>query len=63
MRAMPQGRGVQRITVAMSLGSIIGAVIGGLLGLVPVAILKVFLGCVLLAAAGKVALNYGSEAA
>lgn len=52
--AIPQGRGVQRIAIAMSLGSIIGAVLGGLaVGLAPVEFLKVFLACVLLAAAGK----------
>jgi uncharacterized membrane protein YfcA len=54
MGAIPQGRGVQRITLAMSLGSIIGAAIGGLaVGVAPVGFLKVFLACVLLAAAGK----------
>jgi len=59
MGAIPHGRGVQRIAIGMSLGSIIGAVIGGLaIGLAPVAFLKVFLGCVLLAAAGKMALSH-----
>jgi uncharacterized membrane protein YfcA len=44
MGAIPQGRGVQRIAIATSLGSIIGAVIGGLvIGFAPVAFLKVFL--------------------
>lgn len=58
--AIPVGKGVQRITLAMSLGSIIGAVIGGLaLALAPVAFLKLFLGCILLAAAGKTLLARG----
>jgi uncharacterized membrane protein YfcA len=50
----PTGRGVQRITTAMAAGSIIGATLGGLaVAYAPVAFLKVLLGCVLLAAAGK----------
>lgn len=54
MAAIPKGRGIQRIALAMSLGSIIGAAIGGLAaGLAPVGFLKVLLGSVLLAAAGK----------
>lgn len=52
--AIPQGRGIQRITSAMSAGSILGASIGGLaVAYAPVAFLKVFLGCVLIAAAAK----------
>jgi uncharacterized membrane protein YfcA len=52
--AIPQGRGVQRITFAMSAGSILGATLGGLaVAFAPVAFLKLFLGCVLIAAAAK----------
>jgi len=48
------GRGAQRIATAMALGSMIGAVLGGLaVAYAPVAFLKVLLGCVLLAAAAK----------
>ena len=54
--AIPWGRGAQRITTAMAAGSIIGATLGGLaVAYAPVAFLKVLLGCVLLAAAGKTA--------
>ncbi len=54
--AIPRGRGAQRITTAMAAGSIIGAALGGLaVAYAPVAFLKVLLGCVLLAAAGKTA--------
>ena len=46
----------QGITTAMAAGSIIGATLGGLaVAYAPVAFLKVLLGCVLLAAAGKTA--------
>jgi uncharacterized protein len=52
--AIPSGRGVQRITGAMSVGSILGAVLGGLaVSYAPIEFLKVLLGCVLLAAAAK----------
>jgi uncharacterized membrane protein YfcA len=52
--AIPKGRGVQRITSAIAGGSLIGATLGGLaVAYAPVAFLKVLLGCVLLAAAGK----------
>ncbi len=52
--AIPSGRGVQRITAAMSAGSILGAVLGGLMvAYAPVGFLKVLLGCVLIAAAAK----------
>ena len=52
--AIPKGRGVQRTTSAMAAGSIIGAAPGGLaVAYAPVSFLKVLLGCVLLAAAGK----------
>ena len=52
--AIPQGRGIQRITLAMSAGSIIGATLGGFaVAYAPVVFLKVFLGCVLIAAATK----------
>jgi uncharacterized membrane protein YfcA len=51
---LPGGRGVVRITGAMSAGSVVGAVLGGLaVAFAPVAFLKVLLGCVLLAAAVK----------
>jgi uncharacterized protein len=52
--AIPQGRGIHRITFAMSAGSILGATLGGLaVAYAPVAFLKLFLGCVLIAAAAK----------
>ena len=52
--AIPQGRGKQRITFAMSAGSIVGATLGGLaVAYAPIAFLKLFLGCVLIAAAAK----------
>jgi uncharacterized protein len=58
MGALPQGRGVHRITTAMSLGSMVGAAVGGMAAAVaPVAFLKILLGGVLIAAAGKVLLN------
>jgi uncharacterized membrane protein YfcA len=54
--AIPCGRGAQRITAAMGAGSIIGATLGGLaVAYAPVAFLKMLLGCVQLAAAGKTA--------
>jgi len=59
MAAIPRGGGIQRIIFAMSLGSIIGAAIGGLaIGLAPVGFLKVFLACVLLATAVKTILSH-----
>lgn len=52
--ALPRGRGVLRITAAMSIGSIIGAGLGGIaVAIVPIESLKLLLGCVLVAAAGK----------
>lgn len=52
--AIPQGRGIQRITFAMSAGSILGAILGGLaVAYAPIGFLKLFLGCVLIAAAVK----------
>ena len=52
--AIPQGRGIQRITLAMSAGSILGATLGGLaVAYAPRVFLKVLLGCVLIAAAAK----------
>jgi uncharacterized membrane protein YfcA len=52
--AFPRGRGIQRITSAMSFGSILGAGLGGLaLAVVPVESLKLLLGGILVAAAGK----------
>jgi uncharacterized membrane protein YfcA len=55
------GRGAQRITTAMAIGSIIGATLGGLaVAYAPVAFLKVLLGSVLLAAAAKTVTHKGS---
>ena len=52
--AIPQGRGVQRITAAMSAGSILGAIVGGLaVAYAPVEGLKLLLGIVLIGAAAK----------
>lgn len=52
--ALPRGRGVQRITMAMSLGSVIGAGLGGLaVAVAPTETLKLLLGCVLVGAAAK----------
>jgi uncharacterized membrane protein YfcA len=52
--AIPQGRGIQRITFAMSAGSIVGAMLGGFaVAYAPIGFLKLFLGCVLIAAAAK----------
>ncbi len=52
--AFPRGRGIQRIASAMSAGSILGALLGGLaLGFAPVEFLKLLLGGVLIAAAAK----------
>jgi uncharacterized membrane protein YfcA len=57
--AIPQGRGIQRITFAMSAGSIIGATLGGLaVTFAPIGFLKLFLGCVLIAAAGKTMISH-----
>ena len=51
--AFPRGRGVQRITSAMSLGSIVGAGVGGLaLAVVPVESLKLLLGAILATTSG-----------
>ena len=59
--AFPRGRGIQRITGAMASGSIIGAVIGGLaISVVPVEPLKLLLGAVLIAAAGKTLLSHSN---
>ena len=56
--AFPYGRGIQRITAAMSFGSVIGAGLGGLaVAIVPVGSLKLLLGCVLVAAAAKTLLG------
>jgi uncharacterized protein len=52
--AFPRGRGVQRIASAMSLGSVIGATVGGLaIAYAPTGALKLLLGAVLIVAAGK----------
>jgi len=52
--AIPKGKGIQRITFAVSAGSILGATLGGLaVAYAPVQFPKLLLGCVLIAAAGK----------
>lgn len=52
--AIPTGHSVRRITLAMGVGSIVGAVLGGLaLAVAPVELLKLALSCVLVAAAVK----------
>jgi uncharacterized membrane protein YfcA len=57
--AIPQGRGIQRITFAMSAGSIVGATVGGLaVAYAPITFLKVFLGCILLVAAVKTMVSH-----
>jgi len=56
--AFALGRGAQRIVASMSLGSIIGAVAGGLaVAYAPGGLLKLLLGCILLAAAAKTAIE------
>jgi uncharacterized membrane protein YfcA len=56
--AFPHGRGIQRITAAMSFGSIIGAAVGGLaVAVAPTEALKLLLGSVLIVAAAKVLLT------
>jgi uncharacterized protein len=60
--AIPQGRGIQRITFAMSAGSILGATLGGLaVAYAPIGFLKLFLGCVLIAAATKTIANHSGK--
>lgn len=57
--AIPTGRGVRRIVSAMSAGSIVGAVGGGLaVAYAPVGFLKALLACVLIAAAAKTITSY-----
>jgi uncharacterized membrane protein YfcA len=52
--AIPRGRGPQRITIAMGLGSILGSLVGGLAAAAaPMMALKILLALVLLAAAAK----------
>jgi uncharacterized membrane protein YfcA len=54
MGAIPQGHGVRRITVAMAIGSILGAALGGLaVAYAPASVLKLLMGCILLATAAK----------
>ena len=56
--AVPTWTGARRIMTAMAIGSMIGATLGGLaVAYAPVAFLKVLLGCVLLAAAGKTVIH------
>jgi hypothetical protein len=50
--AIPSARGVKRLTAAMSAGSIVGAVLGGL-AVTYVGFLKALSGCVLRATAAK----------
>jgi uncharacterized membrane protein YfcA len=50
--------GARRIVSAMSAGSLIGAALGGIaVGFAPVGAIKAILGCVLIAAAAKVAVS------
>jgi uncharacterized membrane protein YfcA len=57
--AIPSGGGVQRITAAMTVGSIAGAAAGGLaVAYAPAALLKALLGCVLVAAAAKIVASH-----
>jgi uncharacterized membrane protein YfcA len=59
---IPTWQGARRITTAMTAGSIIGATLGGLaVAYAPVAFLKVLLGCVLMAAAGKTLSAHNSK--
>jgi uncharacterized protein len=52
--AIPKGYGVRRIILAMGAGTIVGVVLGGLaVAVAPVELLKLALGCVLIAAAAK----------
>jgi uncharacterized protein len=52
--ALPGRDAVRTVAVPMGIGSIVGAIIGGMLvGILPVPFLKVFLGLVLIAAASK----------
>jgi uncharacterized membrane protein YfcA len=56
--AMETRLGARRIVTAMSLGSLIGAALGGLaVGLAPVEAIKSVLGFVLIAAAAKVVVS------
>jgi uncharacterized membrane protein YfcA len=62
MGAFPRGRGIQRITSAMSFGSILGAGLGGLaVAIAPIGTLKLLLGGVLIAAAGKTLLTQSTQ--
>jgi uncharacterized membrane protein YfcA len=59
LKAIPQGRGVQRITAAMSAGSIFGAITGGLaVAYAPVEGLKLLLGLILLGTAVKTIVSH-----
>jgi uncharacterized membrane protein YfcA len=56
--AMETRLGARRIVSAMSVGSLIGAALGGMaLGFAPVGAIKAVLGFVLIAAAAKVAVS------
>ena len=62
MNAIPQGKGVRRVMLAMSAGSIFGAAVGGLaVAYAPVEFLKLLLGCALIAAAVKTIASRGVE--
>jgi len=59
---IPQGHGVQRITLAMSVGSILGAAAGALgAAFAPIVLLKVVLGSTLIAAAAKAAMGHRAK--
>jgi uncharacterized protein len=50
--------GARRIVSAMSAGSLVGAALGGIaVGFAPVVAVKALLGCILIAAAAKVAVS------
>jgi F0F1-type ATP synthase assembly protein I len=62
LHAIPHGRGIQRITFAMSVGSILGAMLGGLVvAFAPVEFLKLLLGCVLIVAAVKTVTRHANQ--
>jgi uncharacterized membrane protein YfcA len=60
--ALPMTGGPQRIAVSMSMGSLIGAALGGLaVAIAPTAFLKVVLGSVLILAAAKTVVGYNDD--
>lgn len=59
MGRIPRGRGAKRIGAGMAAGSVLGALLGGLMvAYAPVAALKLILGLVLIAAAAKTVLAH-----